>query len=280
MMKQTILFLLLFKTTFNLFGQEVAMPKWIDVTVDGNIAEWGSLNFYDDQTQLNFGLANDSNNIYLVFQTVNEPTQKKIMHAGMKITLSAKGKSKHEASILFPIPQGRSQMTVDSAHKSNNTSERVFNKQSFRENFIVHHATMQVIGFAHANGEIPVNDSDVKVAVNWDSSNNLIYEVAIKKKEFFGSTYSSKTEGGNINLEVEVNALPHYDGEKIKGYHSDGMQAGMGEEKQTGGGNGVGFNQDRMPKGGQQQNTSGGNNIPLSIKTSFKQKFVLNNGSN
>ena len=120
-----------------------------------------------------------------------------------------------------------------------------------------------------------VSNSDVKVAVNWDSSNNLIYEVAINKKEFFGDTYSSKDEEGNISLEVEVNGLPHYDGEKVKAYHSDGMQAGMGDGKQ-GGSNRGGFNQENMP----QQSTSGGNNIPLSAKTSFKQKFVLNNGSN
>jgi len=276
MMKQNILFLLLFKTAFNLFGQDVATPKWINVTVDGKKDEWGSLNFYDEQTQLNFGLANDSNDIYLCFQTVDEPTQMKIMRAGMKITLSAKGKSKHEASIVFPIPQGKSQMPVDSSHTLNSThAEQVFNKQSFRENFIAHHATMQVNGFAHTTGEVPVSNSDVKVAVNWDSSNNLIYEVAINKKEFFGDTYSSKDEEGNISLEVEVNGLPHYDGEKVKAHNSDGMQAGMGDGKQ-GGSNRGGFNQENMP----QQSTSGGNNIPLSAKTSFKQKFVLNNGSN
>ena len=271
-MKKNFLLLLLVNICTHVWSQgDMATAKWMHVTVDGNNSEWGSLNFYDDQTQLNFGIANDSDNIYLCFATINEPVQMKIMHAGMKLTLSTKSKPKHEVSILFPLPQN-SRSNFDSLHSENNNSSEhtVFNKETFRQSFIAHHTTMQVNGFANLNGDVPAKDSGVQVAVNWDSASNLIYEVAIAKKEFFGSGYILKDMMEDITLSVEVNGLPHSEaGSNNSSYHDmHGGQGGM----HGGYGNHEG-NEERNPM----NNSS---TVSLSAKTSFKQKFVLNNGSN
>ena len=107
-MKNSILVFLLMNICFYAAAQtDVSTAKWIHVTVDGDATDWGSLNFYDDQTQLNFGLANDSDNIYLCFTANTQPVQMKLMRAGMKVELSAKGKTKHEAFIVFPLPNQR-----------------------------------------------------------------------------------------------------------------------------------------------------------------------------
>ncbi len=277
---------------------DVATAKWMHVTVDGNNNEWGSLNFYDDQTQLNFGIANDTNNIYLCFSAGNGPAQMKLMHAGMKITLSTKGKPKHEASILFPLPQNKQQQFTDSAFNKNNSpapgAQPVFNKETFRQSYVAHHSVMQVSGFASANGEISTSDSDIHVAVNWDSSSNMIYEVAIAKKEFFGNGFTTKDVLSDITLDVELNGLSHSETGDAKtggGSHGGGMHGSMEGENSGGGSHGGGIHGSGMHGGGfnsdgqhgsnsPNANMNNSNNVSLNQKTSFKQKFILNDGTN
>ena len=149
----------------------MSTAKFMHITIDGNDSDWGSLNFYDDETQLNFAIANDSNNIYLCFATATEPAEMKLMRAGMKLTLSTKGKSKHEASILYPLPQTKPPEVKDSVNSRNNydsSNHPAFNKETFRQSYIAHHASMQLNGFATVNGEVPVKDSLIHVAINSD----------------------------------------------------------------------------------------------------------------
>lgn len=287
-MKQFLLLSLLPLICMRSFSQDVATPKFMHVNVDGKTDDWGSLNFYDDQTQLNFGLANDSNNIYLCFQTMNQPAEMKIIRAGMKIILSTKGKSKHEASIIFPLPSDKHGLFTDSTQTKDisNIGGRVFNKETFRQNFIANHSTMQVNGFTHANGLVPINDSDIQVAVNWDTASNLIYEVSIAKKEFLGDNFSAKDIADEITLNVEVNGIPHAETGNNHAYHGGGFQGGgmRGGGGMHGGNRGGNFNRDENNNGDgeQQPNTLNGNNnnFSLSSKASFKQKFVLNNNIN
>jgi len=281
-----ILFVCMIICLHSFAQSDVATAKYMHVTVDGNDTEWGSLNFYDDQTQLNFAIADDTDNIYLCFSANSQPVQMKFMRAGMKITLSTKGKSKHEASILYPLQQTKLVEFKDSAVNKNNPPEPgerpVFNKETFRQNFIAHHTSMQVSGFANSNGEIPVKDSAIHVAVNWDTASNMVYEVSIAKKEFFGAGYSAKDLLSDITLNVELNGLSHAEtGDAKDGNtpsHSNGAHSGM----HGGGGGthgGAGFNgggEYQKPLSDPMNNTG---NVSLNQKTSFKQKFVLNDGS-
>ncbi len=303
-MKYLFLLVLLINIYFNSSAQsDVSTAKFMHVTIDGDDSEWGSLNFYDDETQLNFAIANDSNNIYLCFVPGNQSAEMKMMRAGMKITFSTKGKSKHEASILYPLPQTKQPELKDSVNNKNNydsSSHPAFNKETFRQSYIAHHATMQVNGFATLNGEVPVKDSLIHVAINWDTSSNLIYEVAIAKKEFFGAGYTVKDDKDDITLSVELNGLSHSEtgDAKTGGYHSGdanggdmsgggghggGMHGGGGGMHGGGGGShggGGGFNganEKYQSQEGALLNNP--NHASLNEKTSFKQKFVLNDGT-
>jgi hypothetical protein len=284
-------------------AQDVSTAKYMHITVDGDDSEWGSLNLYDDETQLNFAIANDSNNIYLCFATASQAAEMKLMRAGMKITLTTKGKPKHEASIQYPLMQTK-QPDVKSPtdNKSmNDSSERpVFNKETFRQSYIAHHATMQVDGFTNINGEVPVKNAAVQAAINWDTASNLIYEVAISKKEFFGAGYTPKDDKNDITLNVELNGIPHSETGDAKsgGYHEgntssgdangEGGTHGGGGEMHGGGGmhgggmhggSGGGFNGASEKYADAQNTLMHPNSASLNTKTSFKQKFILNDGN-
>ena len=267
--------------------EDVSTAKWMKqpVMVDGENTDWSSLNFYDDQTQLNFGIANDSNNIYLCFQTTTDAAQRKLMFAGMKVTLSTKGKNRHEATIVFPEPQPKQEHAADtSAGGSNTYTHPVFNKEGFRQNYIAHHTTMQVSGFADVNGDISIKNPSIQAAVNWDSASNFICEFAISKKEFFGTEYIAKQALENITLGVEINGLPKSEagGKSRNPVYKGG---GMNDEGMHGGGmhgmrtNGGGFNGGGRPLHDEANPMNNENKVSLSSKASFKQKFVLNNGN-
>jgi hypothetical protein len=264
---------------FNSTAQsDASAAKFMHVTVDGNDNDWHSLNFYDNETQLNFGIANDSNNIYLCFATANQSAEMKLMRAGMKIILSTKGKPKHEASIVYPLPQIKQAAPGDSSNDksmNDNGTHAVFNKETFRQNYIAHHTTMQVSGFATISGEVPVNNYGMHVAINWDTSSNLIYEVAVSKKEFFGVNYSPKDAKNEITLSVELNGLSHTDIGDAKN-SDDHHDTEIHESSAHGGGFNGASEKYKSQEGALLNNP---NHASLNDKTSFKQRFVLNDGS-
>ena len=62
------------------------------------------------------------------------------MRAGMKVTLESKNKPKHEASIVFPLQQNKETQQeppqTTNGDTTNAFSKRVYNKESFRQNFM------------------------------------------------------------------------------------------------------------------------------------------------
>ncbi len=276
------LFVLMLLIALHTYAQgELTTAKWMQkpVTVDGNNTEWGSLNLYDDGTGLTFAIANDSNNIYLCFETMNETAQFKLLHAGMKITLITKSKPKHEASILYPLPNSKQEEPSPDSNKSNNYNEHnVHNTETFRQSFISNHAVMNVSGFATLNGDVSTNSPALHAAINWDSASNLIYEVSISKKEFFGADYNSKETSGDILLNVEINGL-HNIGKNNQNQYSENHEGGMHGGGMHGGGmRNKGFNTDKY-NGGQQPSSNNANTVSLNTKASFKQRFVLSDGN-
>ena len=265
--------------------QDVTTAKWMQqpVVVDGNASEWGELNLYDDYTKLSFAIANDSDNIYLCFENSDEMNQMKMMRAGMKISLTAKGKNKHNVTIEFPLPQSKQTPQNQAAPTSQDSNEnnispaqRIHNTSSFRNNYIANHIIMNVSGFADVNGETSINNTNgIKAAINWDSTSNLFYEVAISKKEFYGTYYSPANDIGDITLSVEINGLK--DAENL-------TQGNGGHHWQGGNGDGVaggGMHGNRQFNNNSNQNNVGDNTNfqaqkqTLGIKTYFKQKFTL-----
>ena len=284
-MTRYLLMLFAITLTTHVFAQSDASTagwKAQPVKIDGKLTEWNlPLRFYDADSRLFFDIANDSNNIYLCFESRDEMTQTKLMRAGMKLTLSTKGKDKHEASIFYPVTpkpsiQNAAPVTDDKANKPAAQSEPVpYNKQTFRANFIKTHFVMDVDGFTTAKGEIPLqNPSGITAALNWDTASNLDYEIAIPQKEFFGAGYTAgSVSPSDITLSVELRALPGnaFSDDKPARNHGNGG-SDMRRGQFTGGGYNTG-NEGTPKQWGEYEK------VMLNTKSSFKQKFVLNKGS-
>lgn len=245
---------IIFFTGFNVFSQSlVSTARWAEepVKIDGIANEWANpLNFYDIKTHLLFGIANDSNTLYLVFQNPDEGAQSKLFRCGMKVTLSVK-KLKHKATINYPLPQ-----SGEEDAGPNHTPNMDLMKNNFRMQSIM----MVTEGFALHNGMLPVNDSSIiKAAINWNENNNMIYELAVPFTEIYGSNFSAVDLANELTLKVEINAMekPHNTGETT--------QAPMGAAGAIGA---------RAMSGLNYQTLNDGKG-PWYQTQEFKQKFVL-----
>ncbi len=199
-----------------------------------------------------FGIANDSTMLYLVFQNPDEKVQAKIFRCGMKVTLSVK-KIKRKATLAYPLPHSGDE-EAGPGH--------VPNMVVLQNNFRMQNIMMVAEGFTLHNGMLPLSDSSsIQTAINWNESNNMIYELAIPFTELYGSNFSVKDLANEIILHVEINAMekPHTS--------SASTQAPMGAAGVMGGRamSGVNF---------QTYNTGKG---PWYQVQEFKQKFVLAN---
>ena len=259
----------IFFSTLSFAQDDMAKSSWISspVKIDGNAREWKvPLKYYDAGTKLFFAFANDDKNLYLCFQAPDEMSQVKIMHAGMEIYLSIKGK--HKVSVTFPL-------AVQSAPSSsqNDANGENASRKDRRTSFILQNTMMAVKGFETRNGIIPINDSSgINAAINWDENDKLTYEAAIPLKEWLGINYNGADISKDISLEIEINAV------KRKAH------AGSGDSENGFSGGGKGG---RMGGGGgmrHQRNTNtdeensvlpGENKWSMFEKSKLKEKFIL-----
>lgn len=264
-MKQLFFLLTLFFITKSIFAQDNPSAQWTknNITVDGNVQDWNSLKHYDNGTRLFFDFKNDSNNLYLCFQTKDEINQAKIMRSGMKIILSDKINGKHKSIINFPLGVKNAVKPTDSEDKIQ--PDPLASHQSRHAVFLASDTMMEVKGFANKNGIVSPNDvSGIHAAINWDSANTLTYEIAIPLKELFGNNFNVKDISKEISLNVIINAMSVADS---KNGSADGFSGRSDHgERRMGSSSGGMEQENRMAEY---------NRMVMLQKTELKQKFTL-----
>ncbi|MCG3164501.1 MAG: hypothetical protein POELPBGB_00255 [Bacteroidia bacterium] len=287
---------------FNSFSQTTTQSKRITkpVTIDGSAQEWiNPFGLYESKTKLMFAIANDDITLYLCFQCPDPVNQDKIMQAGMQVSISTKGKNKLNAAIQFPLKK---------TDKKNKEDEILIEKPNtiagLKAAFLLNNYTMLTNGFKKSNGLVLIKESkNILLAMNWDSINTLVYEIAIPFSELVDSNEAATELNKEFTLEVEIFAVSQPDMENfnIKGLNSNNaasvvnsgaMQNYGGTPNGTGNAmldsyNGMGM-MNGYPVNGmagmtdQQTNAWDGSSPPqyrdisgMFEKTQMKQKFLL-----
>ena len=250
------------------FAQENLKSVWTNqpVDVNGSGSGWNlPLKFYDNETNLFFALKNDSNNLYLCFQSKDEIIQTKIMRAGMKIILSDKINGKHKSVLSFPLSAKHSPKPVDKPDEIK--PDPLAPRQTERDAFLAGDTLMEVKGFEKTNGIISINNiSGIRASIGFDSANILTYEVGIPLKELFGDHYDLKDITKDISLNVIINSVPG----------NSGNGGGGGGYSGRGGGRGGGYGGQRGGSRSEDEEKSQyQQRSVMSQKTELKQRFVL-----
>ena len=273
-MKKSLLATGFLLTAIVAFAQETSTLNWAKsgVVVDGDAHEWNlPLKHYDATTKLFFDFQNDSNNLYLCFQSNDQANQLKILRGGMKLELSARINGKHKASVNFPLPAQIAKPQPDDEVESGSA----FSYKKTQAILIAGDTLMMVKGFVSKDGTISSNDpSGLHAAIREGKNNMLTYELAIPLKELLGNDFQLKDLSKDIGLNVIIDAVkrPARSVSESGENNSEGEGGGMGGGRSGGGGMGGRGGGERM--GGQGSGQSFDRSA-LYEKSELKEKLNL-----
>lgn len=278
-MKKVILVLIAFiALTPNLPAQsDVSQARWKtkEIVIDGNDKEWVKpLNFYDDKSGMMFAISNDTQNLYLCFTINDELKMRKIMSAGWSVTLSSKEKKKKFSSDLaFPAINV---MGLGNRGAGNNNEKKAAGSNIIR----IYKSQISGIstnGFKSNLKEVKLNDRNgIDIAIGADSTQHIVYEIAIPLKELFVENLIQLNELLTMNVKVKGLERPNTTGGGNAGMGGSRMSSGgMGGGRMGGGRMGGGRMGGGMSRGGGYSSGGYGNRSALYESTSFKQKFTL-----
>lgn len=219
-------------------------PPPADIKIDGDLKDWGdSLRYFNADKKIYYTLANDKNNLYMVVRVNDRTEQIRIIRAGLTLSINTKGKKKEESSITFPVGNPDEPQPALSGDK--NTNPDLLDQQD-RDEMMKARLTklrnIKVTGFPDIESDIMTtsNTYGIKVALNIDANDNLVYEAAIPLK-FFHAEAPDKTEWA-FNIKINGVTRPSKPGADANGGMGGGRGGmgggGMGGRGGMGGGGG------------------------------------------
>lgn len=214
------------------------------VKVDGKLNEWPeTFQAYNKATALFYTIANDGETLYLVMKSANKANSSKIIGGGINFTINAgnkkKDKEKDAFVIKFPIvdmanlqgmimqrmrPQNGPPQPLDSAAVA-----------GIRKQIISSIKEIGISGFKDIPDSLIsiYNEYQIKAAIDVDSQNNAIVEIAIPLKYLHMAGNNTA-----FNYNIRLNGLQLNFGGGNAGFRppAGGFQGGGGMPNGGGGG--------------------------------------------
>jgi len=269
-MKPKISFFLIALTSYvSSMGQSAWQAK--PVTVDGNPTEWSlPLRFSDSKSSLQFTISNDESNIYMAVRATDQQIQMKILIAGMQIWINPDGKFKKTAGIQFPLP-GKPDPKVmnENMHPGMPQGKKPDNMAN---QFKMQNPKVTLSGFLpEYNGTFNVDETKgIKAAINWDSDNNMTYELCVPLNSFYIKDMKLLKENPVLGIMIVVNAIDF--GNNPQGGPPGGAAGGPPGGGEMPGGPPGGGEMGGMPPGGPPGGTASNS---MSETTTIKVKVQL-----
>jgi uncharacterized membrane protein YgcG len=257
----------------NKTAQNTLQPPPANITVDGDIKEWGdSLRYYNAEKQLNYALANDQENLYVAIRINDRSEQIRVLRAGLTLSIDTRGKKKESFSITFPVgdlgPGDLPQQPDDLQGKTDVTQD---DRDELMRARLTKLREIRVAGFKDIEGETITtsNTYGIKTAIDYDKEGNLVYEAAIPLKFFHADDIAKNEWAFDFKINGIVRHNQNANAEQDRQSHGGRGGGGMG-----GGGRGG------RGGGGRGGRMGGGNGAPvdrseLSKSVDFWEKYSL-----
>jgi hypothetical protein len=144
-----------------------------DVIVDGRNTEWKMpLSNYNKIAGINFEVANDEHNIYMIVRVIDTTSIRQVRQNGLEMWINKDGKKKNTTGITYPMAPDK---------PKSNKLVSILNADGFTWNI----NELKLTGFLLENGRQSVKGCPVKVAIKKDSSDCLVYELSIPFNTFY-----------------------------------------------------------------------------------------------
>ncbi|MDP4277639.1 MAG: hypothetical protein Q8914_08400, partial [Bacteroidota bacterium] len=173
---------------------------------------------FDKNTGINFDVANDERQLYLILRIADNSLQQQILQNGLEIWINTAGKKKETTGVTFPLPMKRAdkatknnsgkmplgnpegsnaetdmpeggpdgQGTPDDRQQATATeSDKTDHKRQQPDFGMIPQNELILSGFLIDNGKQSIHGCPVRPAMSMDKSGCLIYELAIPFTTFF-----------------------------------------------------------------------------------------------
>lgn len=229
-------------------AQEMIPLAPANVKIDGKLEEFSdSLGNYNKASKLNYAFAHDANNLYVFIRAHGQQEQSKIMAGGISVSVNNKGKKKETSTVTFPVidraammnemrNRGAQNRDNGSARPAEHTpEERAAVRIEMRKRMLTQYKEIKVSGLEGISMESVsiYNTYGLKVGINFDVQNNLIYELAIPLK----LVKVNLDKEIAINIKLNGLEMPENRGH---GEGEDRPMGGFGSGRSFGGGYGGG----------------------------------------
>ena len=220
-------------------GVEV-LPYKSDVVIDGVNNEWNAhLPKFDKRTSINYSIANDERNLFIIMRITNEAVQKLVIQNGLEVWINKQGKNKKVTGITFPLPMKKEMKKANAMLSGQKLPDR--GQQPMMEmGMPLPNNELTLKGFLIDNGTQPTKNCPVKVSLARDQSNCLIYELAIP----FNTFYKEKLDMSDVKVKFSIGIVVKGEEttkeKEIGGMNSMGGMGGPGGGMGGGPGGGMG----------------------------------------
>ncbi len=232
--------------------------KHLTAQVDGSIQEWGTTDLqYDKKLKCVYSIASDENNVYVFVKSLDKAQEMRILDGGLEVWLDTESKGLNAIGVLFPLPQGPVLQTERTPF--NKTQQKPDEKTAQLQSKLKL-VNYNLSGFKKEwNGNQSVKGNcPVKVAIDWDEKNNLVYELAIP---YAALPNEIRAKMDILTLNIVINGISMPQDDNFRG----GPPPGGGGDGDFGG----------PPPGGGFGGPQGGDMSKMAEKTEMKVRVKL-----
>jgi len=224
------------------------------IIADGDATDWGlPLRFGSETESIQYAITNDKENIYVSVASNNQVTQMRMLRAGIKIYIDSKGKKRNDVYLSYPFKED---INNDRSPRNNNMAS---DPSLIKQKMIMDADLYSTTGFINMENKIyDVKDtSHVKIGMNFDIYNNLVFEAIIPLKNVLVNPIINK-KSPSISIGVVVNNMMGSNRQMVgQGNRPEGGE-GMGGGMRGGGMGGGGMRGGGMGGGGMRGGSMGG----------------------
>jgi hypothetical protein len=186
--------------------QEASVRIPANVKIDGKATEWGDkFQAYNNATDLSYTLANNNEDLYLVIQTEDRLSLKKIIDRGLTLSVK-KPRNGKAANFTFPYISGDGRLTYSFKGNINLASVKITEANSAYNNKLLKekHKFIKVEGVEGVDSLVSVyNEKGIQAAEVFD--NKQVYTIEMKVKlKLIGL---SANDGEKISYQLKVNPI-------------------------------------------------------------------------
>jgi len=248
------------------------------IRIDGRIAEWNGLPFTENKrTNLDYLLANDEKNLYLVIKSKESASTTKIMLGGISFNVNTDGKKKDKDafSITYPLVKragrgaggfgggGRGGFGGGQNRTALSTAQRDSAALALHKTQLETVKEIRVLGFKDIQDTLIsiYNEYSIKTVASFDDAGVYTYELSVPLAQLGLKSGEVK----ELAFQIKLNGLN-------AGSFGGGNGGGNGGGRNGGGGFGGGG---RGGNGGGRSGGGSGNFQDLTMATDFWDKYTL-----